>query len=154
MADDTELKTQGLDKLIKAFKGKLPVARVGIIGTSENSRSGGGLTNAMIGAKHEFGALGMPMRSFLRIPIAENMQSFLGKSGAFTKEVLKDVIKTGSLVPWLTKIGIVGEAIVAEGFASNGFGKWAPWRGSYQSRTGNILVDSTQLKNSITSDVK
>ncbi len=151
MADD-ELNLKALDKFIKSLKGDLPVARVGILG-DKNARSGQGKTNAEIGYKHEFGADGMPIRSFLRVPISEHMQEYLDKAGAFNKDAIAKLITTGNITLWVKKIGVIGEQIVADAFGSNGFGKWRPWKGNYSSRTGQILVDSQQLRNSITSDV-
>jgi phage gpG-like protein len=149
---DVELNLAGLDKLLKALKGKQPVARIGILG-NDNARSGGGPTNAEIGAHHEFGTSKLPQRSFLRIPIQEQMQKELEQSGAFDKEVLNQVIAQGTLVPWLKKMAIVAEGIVAGGFDSGGYGKWPPsdMRSKANAQT---LVETAQLRNSITSEVK
>lgn len=144
---------KGLDQILKALKTKPPIARVGILG-STNARSGKQNSNATIGAAHEFGTTKMPQRSFLRVPISENLNKSLESSGLLTKETLQDVIKWGSVLPWVTKVAIVAEGIVLDAFASNGFGKWAPWKGSYTSSTGQILVNSQQLRNSISYEVK
>ena len=71
-----EYKDKGLDALIAALKGKLPVARVGVLGNN-NARQGGE-TNAAIGLDHEFGRpdKNLPMRSWLRVPLIENFQKF------------------------------------------------------------------------------
>ncbi len=154
MSDDTiELKDKGLSQLLKAFGDKTPVARVGIMG-DKNARSAGSFqTNAEIGAIHEFGGEHMPMRSFLRGPITENLQKFLEDSGAFTKEALAEVVRTGSLIAWMKKVGIVGEQIVSEAFNSGGFGKWKPSNMTHKTNK-QTLVETQQLRNSITSVVK
>lgn len=151
MSDNDELNHKGLDRLIKAFSGDMPVAQVGILGNNSARKDGG--SNVEIGAKHELGLDGMPQRSWLRVPLMDHLLQFMEKGGAFTDDVLKAVIAEGSIVAWTRKVGITAEAVVAEGFATGGFGKWAAWRGGYKSRTGNILVDSQQLRNSVSSRV-
>lgn len=177
MSDDDAFKmnTKGLDGILKALKNNMYRARVGILGSKTvrsqvpkqavyksldaNKKPPKGkfdaTTNASLGALHEFGSSKMPIRSFLRVPIAEHLQANLENSNAFSKEALEQVVRDGWFVPWLEKIAIVAEKIVAEAFASNGFGKWPAWKTKgYQNNTGQILVDTQQLRNSITSEVK
>lgn len=149
------LTTKGLDKLIKALKiEEMPKARVGILG--RNARSGTGGTNAEVGAAHEFGApaRGLPIRSWLRIPLMDNLAKYLQKNGALDQRTLNEVIKSGTVTPWLKKIAIVAEVIIQDAFNSGGFGKWAPWKTpGYNNNAGQILVDTQQLRNSVTSEV-
>lgn len=149
MSDTIELKNKGLNQLIKAFKGKLPIARVGILG---GSARGEGQSNATIGAVHEFGSEKMPIRSFLRMPLTEMLESKIENSGAYDPKVLKEVIRTGSIVPWVAKLGILGEEVVQDAFNTGGFGKWKPSNMSYK-KNHQTLVESHQLRDSITSDV-
>lgn len=153
MSDEAvEVDFKGLDALIKSLKGRMPIGRVGILG-DKNARSDSN-TNAAVGARHEYG-IGVVRRSFLRMPISENMQKYLDEAGAFDKDILSKIIKTGSLTEFVSKVCVVAENIVGDAFASGGFGKWAPWKdSSYQNNTGQLLVDTQQLRNSITSDVK
>lgn len=146
-----ELNTKNLDKFLKALKGKLPVARVGILG-DKNSRDGKISSNAEIGLQHEFGSSKLPMRSFLRVPISDNLKRYLENSEAFSKEVLKKVIQESSLAEWVAKIGIIAETIVADAFDSGGFGKWKP-SNMTNKQNHQTLVETQQLRNSITSDV-
>src|SRR5208282_3165840 len=142
MAD--QIKLDGLEALIKACKGKLPVARVGILGKT-NSRTGTEGSNATVGAAHEFGTTTMPQRSFLRMPLQEKLNGAINKSGLTEDVVLREVIKTRSVKLWLQKIGVLAEGIILEAFASNGFGKWAKWKNpDYKNNTGNVLVDTQQ----------
>lgn len=145
-------KDLGLEAILKAIKGPVPVARVGILG-NKNSRSGKANSNATIGAKHEFGEDGMPIRSFLRIPIIENFQKALDRAGALEKGTLKQIVDERSLLVFIKKLGILAEGIVAEGFATGGFGKWKPSNMRYKQNK-QTLVETTQLRNSITSEVK
>lgn len=154
------LKTPGLDKIMKALGGKAPRARVGILGDkvtrganeegSEKSKAGA--TNAEIGAAHEFGTSNLPQRSFLRIPISENLAKKLKDAGLTNKDTLREVIKTGSVVPWLKLVAAEAEGIVLDAFDSAGFGKWKP-SDMTKKKNHQTLVESQQLRNSITSEV-
>ncbi len=143
-----KLDTKGLDKLMKALKGA-PTVKVGILGDGSTRQSGDGkLTNAGVGAIHELGK-----RSFLRVPIAEHIDQRLKDAGLFNKETLEGLLKSGSLKNVMQKVGIIAEGIVSDAFATGGFGKWPAWSNGYTNNTGMILVDSQQLRNSISSQV-
>jgi phage gpG-like protein len=156
--DDFTLNIKGLDQLVKALKVKAPVARVGILGDKtvrSSEENQGSLTNAEVGAAHEFGTSTVPKRSFLRDPIKEHLDTEMERSGAFDKQVLVDVLKQGSVVPWVKKIASLAEGIVLEAFSTGGFGKWTAWKTpNYTNNTGQLLVDTKQLRDSITSEVK
>lgn len=159
MSDDVNIKVDGLDKLLKALKGKPPTVRVGVLGSkTARSNEGNGKTqstNAEIGAVHEFGLGDMPQRSFLRVPIMDHLQSYMQNVGSLDEETLKLVIKEGSVIQWLKQIGILAEAIVSDAFDTAGFGKWPGWKTpGYSNRANQILVDTQQLRNSITSEVQ
>jgi hypothetical protein len=147
---EIRLDTTGLEALIKAFS-HIPKARVGVL-ADKNSR-GQDSGNADIGAKHEFGENGMPIRSWLRMPLTTKFREFLENSGAFDKEVLADIIREGSIAKWVEKMGLVGEQTIAAAFASGGFGQWKAHAPGYENNTGMILVDSQQLRNSVSSQV-
>lgn len=150
--DTFEYKDYGLTNLLKAIKASdLPSLKVGVLGGSDVRD--GGMSNATIGAKHEFGIDGMPQRSFLRVPINEHLADYLDETEAFDEESTKNVMREASVVPWLQKVGIVALTVIQDAFASGGFGKWKAWRAGYQSNTGDILVDTRQLRDSITSEV-
>lgn len=149
--DAVEINMKGLDQLLKALKNP-PTGRLGVLG-GKTQRKESGQTNAEIGKKHEFGEDGMPIRSFLRVPLMDRMQKALDKAGAFTKEVLDAVIQIGNIRPWLQKVLIVGEGIVAEGFDTGGFGKWPPSDMTYK-KNHQTLVETQQIRNSITSDIQ
>lgn len=147
------IKTEGLDKLLRALNQKLPTARVGILGADDVRATKGNPSNATIGAAHEFGTTKLPMRSFLRVPITEHLQSKMEASGALDKQVLKQVIAEGSVIPWMTKIAVLAEQIVGEAFATGGFGKWMP-SNMNNKKNHQTLVETQQLRDSITSEVK
>lgn len=144
----------GFEKLLKALTTRPPKARVGIIG-GKVARTGSGPTNADIGAVHEFGSANTPMRSFLRIPISKHLMQELERAGLLDVKALKEVLKSGSVKPWLEKVAISAEACVADAFDTSGDGSWPAWSNpNYSNNTGQLLVDTQQLRNSITSEVK
>lgn len=148
------LNTDGLDKLLKALSGKLPKVKVGILG-GKNARTGKVPSNAMVGAAHEFGspARNLPQRSFLRMPITTQFKKYFKNAGLLEKETVERIMRVGDILGLLERIGILGETIVQDAFDSNGFGQWKPLSPGYENNTGNTLVDTTQLRNSITSRV-
>jgi phage gpG-like protein len=169
---DIKLETKGLDQLLKALKAKPPVARVGILGEKTNRiegkktltfaevqslstpRKGGNVpTNAEIGASHEFGTSQLPQRSFLRVPLTDRLQKEMEASGALDKAVLAEVIRSGSVVPWLKKVAVLAEGIVIQAFATGGYGKWKP-SDMRHKKVHMTLVETQQLRNSITSEVR
>lgn len=159
--DAFTINVKGLDQLLKALKAEPPIARIGILGTSGHREAKPGEklapTNAEIGAAHEFGspARGLPQRSFLRMPITDRLEKEMEASGALDKDTLASVIEKGSVLPWIKKVAVTAEGIVADAFASGGFGKWPAWKSSnYSNKAGQLLVDTQQLRNSITSEVK
>lgn len=153
MSDTVSLKNKALKDLVKAFKGPLPIAKVGIL-QSKNPRKGPGPSNAEIGAAHEFGTQSLPIRSFLRMPLTTQLNQALESSGAYTREALAQVAEEKSILPWVEKLAVIAEGVVQEAFSTNGFGKWSPWKTpNYTNNTGQILVDTQQLRNSISSEV-
>ena len=151
--DNMTFNIKGLEQIIKALKVKPPMIRLGILG-DKDARVDGKRTNSKIGAAHEFGIEGQKQRSFLRQPITDYLDKKLESAGMLDEDVIKEVIKTGEVLPWVKKVAVIAKAIVDEAFASGGYGKWDSWEGNYTSRTGLILVDTTQLRDSITWDLK
>lgn len=149
----TELKVNldGLNRLLKNVEKDL-FAKVGIF--SDNNSRNEGLTNAKIGAKHEFGSIseGIPRRSFLLDPITLKRKRLVKTA----QRIIKDnITKPDGQRKILELIGIEGEAIVQEAFESGGFGTWTPLNQKTINKKGSdrILIDSSQLRRSITSKV-
>lgn len=155
---------RGLEQFIKSMKGKMPIARVGVLGNSvrapappkhpsvkEESKEPASLTNAEVGAFAEFGQ-GKMNRSFLRVPITDKLNSYMEKDGLFDEEALKHFIQLGTLTPYVRILGAVAEQIVSDAFASGGFGKWAP-SDMKNKKVHQTLVETQQLRDSITSEV-
>lgn len=152
-----ELNTKNLDKLAKALTRKAMKIRIGIFSQNaartNNGSSKQTATNATIGAYHEFGTSKLPVRSFLRMPITEKMGETLESSGALDENVLKEVVAQGTIEPWLKKIAIMAEGIVAEAFDTGGFGKWPPSNMDHKTNA-QTLVETQQLRNAVTTDIK
>lgn len=144
----SDLKMKALQKLTKAFRGTLPQGKVGILGSGK--RKEGNTSNAEVGAVHEYGTTTHPMRSWLRMPITMFLDKKLTQSGAWNESTLKEVIKTGQIIPYVQKITITAYEIVMEGFATEGFGTWAAWKTpGYSNNANQILLDTQQLRNSV-----
>ena len=114
---------KGLEQLQKNLQIKL-VAKIGIF-ADKNPRNDGELTNAQIGAKHEFGVLseGLPRRSFLKDPIELKRKELLKVAD---KVIKANIDKEGGVEKIFELIGIAGEAIVQEAFETGGYGTWSP----------------------------
>lgn len=152
MSDTIEYKDKGLKNLIRMLKKNKASVRVGILG-GHNARKEQGTTNASIGVKHEFGREGMPMRSFLRMPLNLKLQKYLNKTGFYDASKIAEMVNKMTFVPWLDKIGVVCEAVIQDAFASGGFGQWKPSDMRYK-QNHQTLVETQQLRNSITHEVK
>jgi phage gpG-like protein len=152
MADEVTIDTRKLNKFLKALKGPAPRIRIGILGDN-NARSSSAATNAEIGAKHEFG-IGVPQRSFLRKPLIEQFQKYLEESSFYNLQAFETVVREASLMGWTTKTAILAETIVLDAFATGGFGQWKAHAPGYTNNTGMILVDTQQLRNSISYEIK
>jgi hypothetical protein len=143
---------EGLEKLQENMKTKL-VAKLGIF-ADDNARSNGGLTNAEIGARHEFGVIseGLPRRSFLRDPIELKRKELLKKADRIIKA---NVDKEDGDEKIFELIGVVGEAIVQEAFESGGYGTWQSLSQMTVDKKGSsqILIDSSQLRRAVISKV-
>jgi hypothetical protein len=152
MSETIELKMKGLTQLKKAFR-NIPTARVGVLGSKDHRGQGAENSNATIGARHEFGTEDLPVRSFLRMPITEKLQAYLEESRAFTPDVLEQVIREGSIGSWMEKVGATAERIVADAFATGGFGLWAPSNMEHK-KVHQTLIETQQLRNAIVSELK
>lgn len=110
-------------------------------------------TNAEIGLVHEMGSLSqhIPRRSFLEMPLTLKMPEYYKKFG----DQLLKAIDEGNIKPVFINLGIKGEQVVQLAFASRGFGIWDPNAESTVKRKGSNspLIDTAQLRRSITSDV-
>lgn len=131
------------------------VAKVGILG-DKNKRDEPGLTNVEIGARHEFGVISenLPRRSFLMSPLGTLRKDELLKG--LTAIVNNNIGHEGRIMVIFKQLGLLGERIVRKAFDTGGYGTWKPLTAYTIAKKGSstILVDSAQLKRSITSKVE
>lgn len=174
MANQTKITADlsGLEEFLKQFGGEY-VTRVGIIGSAasephketehinvgnkkyaKKSDKSSGLTNAELGTIHEFGSLSnnIPPRSFLRLPLEEKMKDIIDN---MSKGRIQEEFENGDIKKIYQIMGVLAEGVVQEAFATGGFGKWQPIKQSTARQKGSsaILIDSSQLRRSISSDV-
>ena len=166
-----------LSKLIEEWDDKYSI-KVGIIGdTAYQTHEHTDLSNADLGAIHEFGTVNTPRRSFL----ADSLLTSEGR-----RAIIKEVVKNNEAVAELMKkptgdeadtayreavkkvvnpetvanqIAIAALSRVQEAFTNDGFGKWEKTtEKSRQRRYGDpanpTLVDTGQLRDSISFEVK
>jgi len=108
----------------------------------------GGETVITVGATHEYGAGGLPKRSFLRAP-------FLTKQKELNKSIAKqfESLSNGKSVDTaLGLIGVVATNISKGAFVSLGYGTWKPITQFTAAKKGSnqTLIDTGTLRNSIT----
>lgn len=155
MSDDTTFDITGLNKLLAALKGKPPTARIGIAATPHQGKNGSKISNAQLGAVHEFGTSSIPQRSFLRVPLMEQLGKKLEQSTLLDTDMLAQVIATKTVVPWVEGILKVAKEVVDGAFTSGGYGKWPAWKNpSYKNQTGQLLRDTDQLREAIVTEVR
>lgn len=109
---------------LKKNLGARPDIQVGVF-SARSTRKDGKLTNADLARAHELGVPehNLPARSMLKVPISDHAQEimapFKGHADAYVKG-------GGTLENMWKQIGAACEAVVAQGFKTQGFGKWAP----------------------------
>lgn len=131
--------------------------KLGILGSS--AVRDGEVSNAEIGAFHEFGSIsqGTPRRSFLFDTIIEKQEDL---NKVFGKGLAKALSGDGNIKNAFELLGAQGEANVFDAFETSGFGKWEALSEStkeYKAEKNlspNILQASLQLKGAITSRVE
>lgn len=161
----------GLEALINASNAKF-VVKIGILGsqasgeharkkTAEKAKTGGHkkgtedspLTNAQIGFAHEKGikSRNLPRRSWLVTPLEDHLGLYFRKIGA---QAITDMLLSQPQKAY-EELGAVCEQIIFKGFETGGYGKWKPLKASTIRAKGSsaILIDTAQLKNSVTAEV-
>jgi hypothetical protein len=113
-----------------------------------------GINNPTLGLVHEFGShsLGIPARSFLRVPLAEELPKKLRQIG---EAVWKALLLSKGLFNALEQMGLAGVQVVEGAFRTGGYGRWQPLSAFTIRKKGSsaILIDSGQLRRSISSAV-
>ena len=143
-----------LSKLIDIKSALLKYKKVQIGVFSDKNGREDSLSNATIGAKHEFGvaAENLPKRSFLWDPLNEKMPEAIKKN----EKAIFEAIESGDIDGLLKKLGIKSEAIIQEAFDTGGFGEWPKLAYETVEKKGfdTILVETTQLRKAVGSRLK
>lgn len=110
-------------------------------------------TNADIGLAHEKGikSKNLPRRSWLEDPLRDHLKEYFVKAG---KKAIESMLMS-SYTSAYAQLGLIAEVIIQKGFESGGYGKWKPLSPMTIARKGSsaILIDTAQLRRSITSEV-
>jgi phage gpG-like protein len=147
----------GLNSFVRALdeSGKFNV-KVGVLGAKVNRKDTAHLTNAEIGAKHEYGspAENVPVRSFLRMPLQDKADEALD---ILQHEGLLGMLAQGKIGLIFKLLGVACENVVGQAFETGGFGNWKPLTAFTIERkiqhNPQPLIDTRQLQRSITSRV-
>ena len=101
-----------------------------------------------VGRRHEFG-IGVPRRSFLRMPFIVK-QNIIDKAIVTSWKKITDGKSTA--LKEFGILGIVGQNISKDAFATGGFGKWEKLKPATEKAKGSdeILLDTSKLVQSIT----
>ena len=165
-----KIDTDKLEDIQSALMAKF-VTRVGILGsktdrmntitTKQGLHKAGKVaspqTNAEIGLLHEKGSLTqrIPRRSFLELPLVLKSEGLMAVRNKIWAAFIAGEQTTSKLKAAYTELGHMAERIIAAAFESRGFGHWAPdSAGTIRRKHSDMpLIDSSQLRRSITSDV-
>ncbi len=149
----TRMSLDEFDSVAQQLQGRY-VTRVGVLGNGDARPDGEALGNAEIGLTQEFGSISqnIPPRSFLRMPILFNKAKifrFLVTPRA------KALLEQGKIKEIYKIVGVIAEGIVAEAFATRGFGRWAANSPVTIALKGSSapLIDTGELMKSISSVV-
>lgn len=142
---------EGLNKLTKMLKDDYTL-KVGILGSRARSPhdSKGGITNAELGAVHEFGAsinvtdkmrgwfwhnyginksnepIKIPARSFLWMPIVDQLSFNNPKMQGFKKYIWKQLFVKNAPQQFYATLGAMALDAIEWAFQTNGGGMWRP----------------------------
>ena len=107
-----------------------------------------GLSIVDVGRKHEFG-IGVPRRSFLRMPFIVEQKTIDKAIATSWKKIAEGKSQT---IKEFGILGIVGQNISKDAFATSGFGKWEKLKPATEKAKGSaeILLDTSKLVQSIT----
>jgi phage gpG-like protein len=109
-----------------------------------------GLSIVEVGTFHEFGTKrGVPRRSFLRMPFIVNQKTI---DKAVTQSWKKIVEGKSPAIKEFGILGIIGQNISKDAFATGGFGKWEKLKPKTikAKKSTDILLDSSKLVQSVT----
>lgn len=125
---DVKVEFEQLNNLMRALKKQMTL-RVGIIGSKAKAQhKNTTLTNAQLGAIHEFGSISnnIPRRSFLWDSLVHELNLNKEEAREFRKFIWMQIFQKGSVEAFYRELGSKALQAIEEGFATEGFGEWAP----------------------------
>ena len=137
-----KLDDRELQKIIKELKQRIPDIKVGVLG--KYAARDESINNAELAAIHEFGTDTIPERSFLRMPIFTRLPKVLEGIEKQKKLNVREMSE---------KIGASAVAMVIAAFASSGFGEWPRSKKGINGMANDTLIDTGQLRDSISYEV-
>ncbi len=155
MTDQTSItfNLDGMEQLAKQLAGTYR-ARVGILGSDAARNDGGELNNAEVGVIQMFGSHthNIPARDFLVMPIQLNQRAIIKQLETNT---VKAAIEAKDYKKVFMLLGFAALQWIDQAFATGGFGHWEPLKPQTvrRKKSSAILIDTSQLRRSITSDV-
>jgi hypothetical protein len=109
--------------------------------------------NPSLGAVHEFGdpKHNIPARSFLLMPMVTQLGKLLAAKSASVIYLLR-TRGARRLLGWL---GVLGEDVVQESFATRGWGQWPALKIATikRKKSSAILIESAQMRRAVSSRV-
>ncbi len=146
----TNYDNKALTKLISQLRQlEKTTVQVGIFSDRATRRGGTSVDNPTLGTKHEFG-VGVPIRSWLRMPLGSRFKARMDATGS--AQYIETLTEDGP-VAVAELVAAEAEGQIQDAFDSGGFGVWPKWRGNYQSATGRILDDTSQMRNAVSSRI-
>lgn len=105
--------------------------------------------NPSLGATHEFGSGNIPERSWLRMPLTLHLGPVMQGIDWFDSLSRRGVKRT------LAFLGVLGEEVVQESFATRGWGAWKELAKETIRKKGSsaILIETAQMRKAISSRV-
>lgn len=125
---DVKAEFKQLNNLMRVLKKQMTL-RVGIIGSKAKAQhKNTTLTNAQLGAIHEFGSISnnIPRRSFLWDSLVHELNLNKEEAREFRKFIWMQIFQKGSVEEFYKALGSKALLAIEEGFATEGFGEWAP----------------------------
>lgn len=131
--------------------------RVGVLGgfdCRQSTAAGATIGNASLGAVHEFGVISknIPARSFLRMPVITQLPAALL---ATDKQLWHKIIIKNGIQGALALLGAYALDAIHLAFDTGGFGLWQKLSRYTirRKKSSAILIDTAQLRQSITAEV-
>lgn len=144
--------------LFKAYETQLKTFKKSVIKIGLPEKAGGqmhtdsGLTIAQVGAAHEYGVpgKGIPRRSFLREPIINDQKNINKLIKTKFSAIAENRLSADRA---LHQLGQYGERISKKSFTSNNWEALKPATIEAKGNKANPLIDTGQLRGSITYEV-